>query len=666
MSNHYVEKVPLNVRSSAPKQPASRARKRQMDSRNLKFRDLRELMKQRLARGTGLSVSSDPNLQSALNGFLRERNMTDDSVIGSVLRSTYYDNLKAHLTALKAEGRSPSYIANRRHLLAQWRSTVIECDRHCAVQLKQAAPFQRALLDIFEANITRKGLARATGLPLATLKRWLDGRLPNARSAVFVPRIETFLGLPAGTLADLLPLRTASERNNAEFEPIAYRERLKSRAKLRYSIKTPSASLRNEWTAFVRYKVDELDEVDEEDENYCDDGDGPGLKRSAGGRWSSTASPVVRQRATNWHSFHNGRYVPSAGVKWTMVAMFLGWLQLSEAEGGKGLCESEAMTLAHFSRKAFIGDYVDWQLQRSSGIAHSGITSFLMFASSLCNPKTGYLTQSWARFSSQSGVNSAETWGARCRQAFQSFRRRRDALADDAAPSRSSLEPIKHVLALQNPLQAIADMLVRMDAVKPNTGGEAEAVWARDRLMVKLLASNPIRDKNLRMMTFRADGSGHLHRGDDRGWYIRIPRRELKNFRGAARERDYHMQVRPEVWRDIEEYLKVYRPMLLAGSSDYVFLTTRGGAAAGEATLRRRFEMLTRKYLYGCPGVGPHSMRHIVATSILKASPNDWHAAAWALHDREETVKRHYAHLARHDADKWLSKAMDEPFRRMQ
>jgi len=58
-------------------------------------------------------------------------------------------------------------------------------------------------------------------------------------------------------------------------------------------------------------------------------------------------------------------------------------------------------------------------------------------------------------------------------------------------------------------------------------------------------------------------------------------------------------------------------------------------------------------------------MRHIVATSILKASPNDWASAAWALHDREETVKQHYAHLAQHDAARWLSKAMDGPFSRM-
>ena len=34
-----------------------------------------------------------------------------------------------------------------------------------------------------------------------------------------------------------------------------------------------------------------------------------------------------------------------------------------------------------------------------------------------------------------------------------------------------------------------------------------------------------------------------------------------------------------------------------------------------------------------------------MGTSILKASPNDWSTAALVLHDNEETVRKHYAHL---------------------
>src|SRR5690606_29694344 len=60
--------------------------------------------------------------------------------------------------------------------------------------------------------------------------------------------------------------------------------------------------------------------------------------------------------------------------------------------------------------------------------------------------------------------------------------------------------------------------------------------------------------------------------------------------------------------------------------------------------LNRRFETLTRRYLHGCPGVGPHSFRHIVATAVIKRT-GSFTAAALILHDREETVRAHYAHL---------------------
>jgi len=59
-------------------------------------------------------------------------------------------------------------------------------------------------------------------------------------------------------------------------------------------------------------------------------------------------------------------------------------------------------------------------------------------------------------------------------------------------------------------------------------------------------------------------------------------------------------------------------------------------------------------------------MRHIVATSILKQQPNNWAGAAWALHDQEETIRRHYAHLRSDDAHRWFEAAMAGPFGRMQ
>jgi integrase len=167
------------------------------------------------------------------------------------------------------------------------------------------------------------------------------------------------------------------------------------------------------------------------------------------------------------------------------------------------------------------------------------------------------------------------------------------------------------------------------------------------------------------MLTFSQDMEqpGHL-RYVDGGWRIFIPKLEFKNFRGAAKERDYDMPVRPEVWGDIERYLKVYRPVLAASSNPYVFASSVKSDKPMHS-LRRRFGILTMKYLAGCRGVGPHAMRHLVATAILKQRPNDWNTAARALHDREATVRKHYAHLSSDDAATQMKVALDGPFSRM-
>lgn len=653
VNHHYIDKVPLNVLVAAPRKQVGRARKRSMTPSELTYLDLKKLLQNQAALGANLSPASLANLISALNGFMREREIQENSPIGSSLRASYYKNLNSHVEQLKSEGRSAAYIANRKSLLSNWRRCVIEHDRYCALSLKQASPFQRALLDIFDAGVTKTNVCRATNISKATLARWCDGRAPNRASLHYVGRIEKFLGLTAGALTDLLSIRVTPTEDSGKGSRIAYRERQKELSKDLYAIKNPTDSLRKEWADFLQYKVSELDLDDEET-----------LKRSSGGRWRSTGSTTVKPRPSNWATWHRGRRVPAAGVTWTNVSQFLGWLTLPAERGGQGLPVEAAHTLAHFANRRWVREFTEWKRQRAGGIAHQGLLSFLRFVSSICNPRTGYLTQRCQAFGAPAGF-APEEWRGRCIKTFESVARLRAELADDAKPSRDSKEPLRSVLALQNPLEAIADMVTRMGAARPLSGGKREAIWARDLLLIKLTASNPLREKNIRELTYRVDNTGHLRRSEDGGWYIFVHRQELKNQNGAAKDRDYQMCVRREVWPDIEQYLSQYRPMLLQTTTDVLFVTERLGAPFSEDALGQRFYTLTKKYLHDCPGVGPHAFRHIVATSILKANPNDWATAAWALHDDEKTVQKHYAHLAQHDAARWMGRAMDGPFGRM-
>ena len=127
------------------------------------------------------------------------------------------------------------------------------------------------------------------------------------------------------------------------------------------------------------------------------------------------------------------------------------------------------------------------------------------------------------------------------------------------------------------------------------------------------------------------------------------------------------MPVEAALWRDIERYLRQYRTFFPnVQETDYVFLSTDGGVASrGWETLNKRVSQLTRRYLWNCPGVGPHAFRYISGTAILKALPGAWEVAAQVLHDREDTVRKHYAHLRGTDGATRAHTALSSAFARM-
>jgi hypothetical protein len=70
----------------------------------LTFRELSETMNQRVANGE-VPASALPNLKSALRAFLASFEVSEESIVGSLLRRSYYRNLRLHVEKLQAEGR---------------------------------------------------------------------------------------------------------------------------------------------------------------------------------------------------------------------------------------------------------------------------------------------------------------------------------------------------------------------------------------------------------------------------------------------------------------------------------------------------------------------------------------------------------------------------------
>jgi len=652
---HYVSEVPVNALRVRSSRAARSSRRRSMASHHLTYGDLKTFVRQRFASGdAGLSASSLPNLLSALEGFMAERGFSERDAIGPALRSMYHRHRNEHIEQLRRDGRSGPYISNRRSLLGHWRKAVVEADRQSATHSGGETPFQAALRQTLSlAGASLKGTAREVGIPLATLRRWVAGAAPNAASARWVPVLERRFALTPGTLSDLCAPRSGTSVSTASTDhAIAYRKRLREQHGRPYALSPPADSpLRAEWAHFVAYKTTTAS-VNRRGM----------LSRSKTGRWSTTHLPVEPRRESNWFAFAGAQYVASASITWGLVSQYLGWLALPTSEGGRGLSFESAATLANFAQAGYLEEYIAWRQARSDGIFHGGVVRFLKLASSLCHPRTGYLTQCYERFSHALPGVTHETWNERCLD-VHAFAAAMTAERTDTGSSRDSRQPIAHILALPNPLDAVADAVARLNADRPRTGGVTEAIWARDRLLLMLLASNPLRAKNVRMLTYRPDGTGHLRQVDGR-WRIHIPPGEFKNAKGAARERAYDMPVRPELAGFIESYLRDCRPLLATSGNPYVFSSERRKDGPMHS-LRRRFEIISRRYFTGCAGVGPHSMRHIVCTSILKQRPNDWTAAAWALHDKVETVRKAYAHLRSDDAYTWFDPAMAGPFGRM-
>lgn len=648
--------VSLNISQSSQIQTkrADKRKKKMSASVSLTFRTLSEEMNRRAAE-SAIKASILPNLHSALKAFITTSGLSEDCVIGSILRASFYRNLASHVEILKSEGRSKSYIANRKSLLGKWSSLVHQIDRLDALTNNTKTPFQIALEDIFkQANTTPTELARALNISKPTFRRWLLGAQPQQSALPTLRRIESFFAMESNSLVSL-----AFEHNyfkpveTTEPKKIEYRERLAVVSKDHYQLKIITEQLAREWQALLVHKTEKM----------------PLLKRYS--PWVATEFITKGKTESNEYHFVKGKYVPTSQILWLHLVSYLGWMSRSTEADGAGYSVDDVQTIAWLSHKAMVHRFLRWKIDRAGDKVHNGIVSFVKLIKALTHPVHGYLTQMPSLNQHLPEGARHENWKDACREAFEwSSEMKRNFSATGLELSRAPMEPIKHILELPAPLEAIADMTSRMRACRPVTGGVEEAIWARDLLLIGLMASNPLRAKNIKLMTYKADNSGNLYKKPDGSWNLRIDKRAFKNLKGAAGTEDYDVEITSNVWPAIEQYLHVYRPMLAdADKVDFVFLSSLTEKPKGYigpwVSLSRRIFFLTKRFLWNCPGIGAHGLRYIVGTAILKKNPDAWGLAAAALHDKEETVRAHYAHLRMRDKVSHAHKSLSSSYARI-
>jgi integrase/recombinase XerD len=163
-----------------------------------------------------------------------------------------------------------------------------------------------------------------------------------------------------------------------------------------------------------------------------------------------------------------------------------------------------------------------------------------------------------------------------------------------------------------------------------------EAVRFRDGLMIMLLATRPIRIKNLHMMQI----GRHLV-PTSVGFDLRFEAVETKN----ARPINLPMPV--DMREQIEVYLQIHRPILLAHGNapapQNSFWLTRFGKPFSINAIRARLIEVTEKHL-GKP-VTPHLFRHCIATTVALDDPGHLDIIMSLLgHSCRSTAERYYIH----------------------
>lgn len=641
--------VPVSLNDSLSRNRGAKAKaKKPMQPEQITYAYLFDQMAEH-AQTKGLPTQDLSNLKSAMRAFMADHGFTSATPVGSNLRTSYYRRLGEHVETLVQEGRSSRYIANRKNLLRRWHSLINLIDRQSASDSGTLSPFQRLIKELVATAPNQKRLAIDSGVPLATLKRWMSGATPQKNANSKLRRLEHYFGLDKGTLVNIASNNTETSMST-ETTPIdiEYRIRLSKAQKLPFALNQISENLRAEWRDFLHHKVEIL----------------PLLERQAKGRWRATEHFTKPESPELWYCFYESSFVPTASMNWNRLRNYLGWLSLSHSSGGYGLAPELTQSLSWLLSSKHLQGYVSWYVKRSGGKVHSGVISFVKFVSSITHPVTGYLTQSPILASTLSVHAEIADWSTACAKTHVWAQKTLKLLTPQKKVSRNPIEAIKEVLELPNPMRAVTDMVRRMKAARPWTGGQTEAIWARDLLLIKLLASNPLRAKNMILLTYKADNTGELYQTRDGAWRILIGPEKLKNQDGAAKDTPYDMPIHEAVWGDIERYLKRYRQQFPdANNLDYVFLSSESTTPpdSWERLNRRVFE-LTKEYLWPYKGTGPHAFRYINGTAILKAQPGAWSLAAQVLHDREETVKAHYAHLRGSDGAERAHALMNADF----
>ncbi len=572
------------------------------------------------------------NYQSTLNGFLAFCGKTLESNVGVELGSQFDNRLREYLAAIDVAERTRRDRRSRLKAIQKIYEHAITTSRSPVEKVSSLSMVLRK--SIASHEIALETLAKQAAVSRRTLSNWLKGASPKDASLPALRRVESCLGLERDSLLTLV------QRPSQEFVPSTKipGHRIRMAERPQHGLRLPESEfgdgLLREWHQFFDYKV----------------GSFPTLERQPRAQWRLI--PKLTTQKLSALATRNEMACPSADIFLEHMRSFFGTLSGLPIElGGMPWAATPRLTLALFAHPRTLECHLQWVTNQSGGVRHNGQRVFARAIASMVRPETGYLWQQpeifRERLPEELRPIDDEAWRTMCKRSHKYLR---EYIRSATGFSRNPEEPIADQLASKQPLKPILDAikLIEADAAAAPSGSISEARHRRNAMVLALLVSNPLRVRTLSSLTWLPNGHGTLQGSAASGWRIQLQPMHLKNGE-SQQSRSYSVKIADWVKPMIDAYIEEYRQTLLDGKASQYFLVGNQEGKLWEA-LTDTVLMLTRKYIPGSPGFGPHAIRHLVATDWLRNNPGDFLTVAELLNDSIATVLANYAHLQRDDS----------------
>lgn len=586
-------------------------------------------------------------------------------------------------------GRSRSTISRIRSELNQRIQPWAERLQEDSSRDHQSETFSERLNRLIDcAGVTSYQLEKQLGVSHSLLFGWRKGsRTPSDSSLEVVKRLENILGAREGYLSSTVKSRYLSQ----SFDLSSYGiDRSQQRRISQHLPPNFNEKSHEERLEIVQWVIDNIVVSG----NYEGDHSGAiantyALCRPGASRRLKPAPDLLVREIDDIMAFKTAEFIPYGFVrnkKWSKVVsesfeqhimMMMGALK------SIGL-PSECLSITVCLSPTIIDRYIAWRKTRSGDDHTRTIQMVLDYIEALLHPKHGYIFQSqnFANnlkeangFIDQELAKSAkQDWAACCVNARTHIKNRLKEINELLVVKRDPFFPIISVLDAEDPL---SEYLKIVDEIKRRTRDRVQTPvrWAEDQraiMMIRIGLETGFRQKNLRQLLLcsgKPDPNALKRKlalaiyFDEslKAWRVVGPRKAIKNSDSSAfasRDLDFIIKDRDGLYRDIESWLEARKILLGDARSENFFIKSMRGTRAKApemnqyayynafaATIARYgvYNPYTRKGAIPDLRVhGPHTIRDVLATAVIKRT-GSYERAAAIIMDTVETVKNHYA-----------------------